>query len=73
MERKMSDQIYKIIELTGSSKTSIEDPIQTAVKRAAKTVKNMRWFDVTEQRGYIEKDAIAYYQVTLKVGFTLDD
>ena len=45
----MSDHVYKIIELTGSSKTSIEDPIQTAVKRAAKTVKNMRWFDVTEK------------------------
>ena len=51
MEGKMSDQVYKIIELTGSSKTSIEDAIQSAVKRAAKTVKNMRWFDVTEQRG----------------------
>ena len=69
----MSNNVYKQIELTGSSKTSLEEAIQTAINKAAKTIHNMRWFVVTEQRGYIENDAIAYYQVTLKVGFTLDD
>ncbi len=64
--------VYKHIELTGSSETSIEDAIETAVKRAGETVRNMRWFHVTETRGYIENGAVAYYQVTLKVGFTLD-
>lgn len=73
METRMSNNVYKQIELTGSSKTSLEEAIQTAINKAAKTIHNMRWFVVTEQRGYIENDAIAYYQVTLKVGFTLDD
>ena len=68
----MSDPVYKIIELTGSSKTSLEDAIQTAINKAAKTIHNMKWFVVTEQRGYIDKDTVAYYQVTLKIGFTLD-
>jgi flavin-binding protein dodecin len=73
LEAIVSDNVYKQIELTGSSKTSIEDAIQTAINKAAKTIHNMRWFVVTEQRGYIDNNAIAYYQVTLKVGFTLDD
>ncbi len=69
----MSELVYKHIELTGSSKTSLEDAIQNAVNKAAQTVRNMRWFVVTEQRGYIENNAVAYYQVTIKVGFTLED
>ncbi len=69
----MSEHVYKHIELTGSSKTSLEDAIQNAVNKAAQTVRNMRWFVVTEQRGYIENNAVAYYQVTIKVGFTLED
>jgi flavin-binding protein dodecin len=69
----MSEHVYKHIELTGSSKTSLEDAIQNAVNKAAQSVRNMRWFVVTEQRGYIENNAIAYYQVTIKVGFTLED
>jgi len=69
----MSEHVYKHIELTGSSKTSIEEAIQNAVNKAAKSVRNMRWFVVTEQRGYIENNAVAYYQVTIKVGFTLQD
>ncbi len=69
----MSEHVYKHIELTGSSKTSLEDAIQNAVNKAAKSVRNMRWFVVTEQRGYIENNAVAYYQVTIKVGFTLED
>jgi flavin-binding protein dodecin len=69
----MSDPVYKLIELTGTSKTSIEDTIQTAVSKAAKTIHNMKWFVVSEQRGYIDNNAVAYYQVTLKIGFTLED
>lgn len=69
----MADHVYKYIELVGSSRTSLEEAIQNAVNKAAQTVRNMRWFVVTEQRGYIEDNAVAYYQVTIKVGFTLDD
>ena len=69
----MSEHVYKHIELTGSSKTSLEEAIQNAVNKAAKSVRNMRWFIVSEQRGYIENNAVAYYQVTIKVGFTLED
>ena len=69
----MSEHVYKHIELTGSSKTSLEDAIQNAVNKAAKSVRSMRWFVVTEQRGYIENNAVSYYQVTIKVGFTLED
>lgn len=69
----MAEHVYKHIELTGSSKTSIEEAIQNAVNKAAQSVRNMRWFVVTEQRGYIENNAVTYYQVTIKVGFTLED
>ncbi len=69
----MSEHVYKLIELTGTSKTSIEDAIQTAVSKAAKSVHNMRWFVVTEQRGHIDNNIVTYYQVTLKIGFTLED
>jgi flavin-binding protein dodecin len=73
MEYLMADHVYKYLELVGSSKTSIEEAIQNAVNKAAQTVRNMRWFVVSEQRGYIEDNAVAYYQVTIKVGFTLED
>ena len=69
----MADHVYKYLELVGSSKTSIEEAIQNAINKAAQTVRNMRWFVVSEQRGYIEDNAVAYYQVTIKVGFTLED
>lgn len=69
----MSNHVYKNIELTGSSAKSIEDAVQVAIGRAAKTVRNMRWFQITETRGYIENNAIAYWQVTLKIGFTLEE
>ena len=69
----MSDHVYKQIRLTGSSKTSIEDAISTAVTRASDTVRNMRWFRVIETRGYIDEGAVAYYQVTIEIGFTLED
>jgi len=68
----MSEHVYKTIELTGSSKKSIEQAVQNAVVRATKTVRNMRWFQLTETRGYIEKGKVAYWQVTLKIGFTLE-
>lgn len=69
----MSEHVYKLIELTGSSKKSLEDAVQGAIKKASKTLHNLHWFQVTDTRGYIEKGAVAYWQVTLKVGFTLDD
>lgn len=69
----MNDHVYKKIELTGSSENSIEEAVSNAVARAAKTVRNMRWFEVTETRGYIEDGEIAYWQVTVKIGFTIDD
>ena len=68
----MSDHVYKHIELTGSSKTSIQDAIEIAIERAAKTVRGMHWFEVTDTRGYIENGKVAYWQVTVKVGFTLE-
>lgn len=68
----MSEHVYKHIELTGSSKVSVEDAIKNAIAKAGETVHNMRWFQVLETRGYIEGTEVAYYQVTLKVGFTVD-
>lgn len=69
----MSEHVYKAIELTGSSKTSIEHAVETALERASKTVRNMRWFETVGTRGYIENGKVAYWQVTIKVGFTLED
>jgi flavin-binding protein dodecin len=69
----MSDHIYKKIEIVGSSPESIEKAIENAVNRAAKTLKNLRWFEVVETRGHIDNQKVAHYQVTLKIGFTLDD
>ena len=69
----MNDRVYKKIELTGSSETSIEDAIQNAIARASKTIRQMRWFEVVETRGTIENDQVGQWQVTLKIGFTLED
>jgi flavin-binding protein dodecin len=69
----MSEHVYKSIELTGSSKKSVEDAVERAIVRAGKTVRNMRWFEVVTTRGYIEKGKLAYWQVTIKIGFTLED
>ena len=68
----MSDHVYKRIELTGSSTTSIEDAVHTAVAKASQTVRNMRWFEVTEIRGHIDDSKVAHWQVSLKIGFTLE-
>jgi dodecin len=69
----MSNHTYKLIELTGTSNTSIEDAIGSAIARAAKTMRNMHWFNVVETRGTIVGDKVGQWQVTIKVGFTLDD
>lgn len=69
----MADHIYKKIELVGTSPNSFDDAVKNALARAGKTVRNMRWFEVTESRGYIDNGKIDHWQVTLKVGFTLDD
>jgi flavin-binding protein dodecin len=69
----MSHHVYKTIELVGSSETGIEDAVTTAVAKAAKTVRNLRWFEVVETRGQIDGGRVAHWQVTLKLGFTLDD
>jgi dodecin len=68
----MQDHVYKIIELTGSSPSSIEDAVNNAVQRANETIRNMRWFEVIETRGVIENGAVGAWQVTLKIGFTLE-
>jgi flavin-binding protein dodecin len=72
-ENRMSDHVYKMLELTGSSTTSIEDAVQNAIRKAAKTVRNMQWFQVLETRGHIAEGSVLHWQVTVKVGFTLDD
>jgi flavin-binding protein dodecin len=67
-----TDHVYKVIELVGTSEKSIDDAIQIAIGRATKTLKHLRWFEVIQTRGHIENGKIGHYQVTLKVGFTLD-
>ena len=69
----MSEHTYKVIEIVGSSSKGLQDAIENAVARAGKTMRNMRWFTVTETRGHIEEEKVAHWQVTLKVGFRLDD
>lgn len=69
----MSDHVYKSIELTGSSTTGIEEAVERALEKASSTVHNMRWFEVVETRGHIEDGQVAHWQVTVKIGFTLDD
>ncbi len=68
----MSDHIYKKLELVGSSPDGVEAAVQNALARASKTIRNMRWFEVTETRGYIEEGKVSHWQVTLKIGFTLE-
>ena len=68
----MKDHVYKLIELTGTSKLSMEDAVNNAVRRAHKTVKNLRWFQVTETRGDIVKGRVDHWQVTVKVGYPVE-
>jgi flavin-binding protein dodecin len=69
----MSHHVYKTVELVGSSPTSSDDAVKNAIARASATVRNLRWFEVTDTRGHIENGQIAHWQVTIKVGFTLED
>lgn len=69
----MKNSIYKIIELTGTSKVSMEDAVARALKRAHKTLKHLSWFQIVETRGSIDAGKVDHWQVTLKVGFALED
>jgi flavin-binding protein dodecin len=69
----MTEHVYKSIELTGSSKTSIEEATTNAINKASSTIRNMRWFEIVSTRGHIENNRLAYWQVTIKIGFTLED
>ncbi|MFW0790592.1 dodecin [Gordonia sp. CPCC 205333] len=69
----MSNNVYRVTEIVGSSPTSIDDAIKTAITRASKTVRNIDWFEVTDTRGHVEDGAIAHFQVTLKVGFKIEE
>jgi dodecin len=69
----MANNVYKLIEITGTSPTSIEDAIQSAIGRASQTVRKMQWFEVVEMRGRIDEDHVGQWQVTLKIGFTLEE
>jgi len=69
----MSEQVYKHIEITGTSSTTIEDAVNNALARAGKTVREMRWFEITEVRGAVNEDHASQWQVTIKIGFKLED
>jgi flavin-binding protein dodecin len=69
----MSNHIYKKIELVGSAPDSIEDAVKNALSKASRSLRNLRWFEIVETRGHIEDEKIGHWQVTIKVGFTLDD
>lgn len=69
----MAEHVYKKVEITGSSPEGPQAAIENAIARASKTVHSMRWFEVVEQRGQIDDGEVAHWQVTLKIGFTLDE
>ena len=69
----MANHVYKSVELTGSSNTSCDDAIRNAIRRASRTVRNIKWFEVIETRGHVENGEVAHWQVTLKAGFTLEE
>ena len=68
----MPDHVYKIVDIVGSSETSIEDAINNGVTRASKTLRNLRWFEVVQMRGEIEEGKVHFYQVQIRVGFTME-
>ncbi|MEO5735895.1 MAG: dodecin [Variovorax sp.] len=68
----MSTHVYKHIELTGSSPTSSDDAVRNAIAKASESVRNIQWFEVVETRGHVADGKVAHWQVTLKVGFTLE-
>ena len=69
----MSDNVYKLVELTGTSTTTIEDAIQNALAKASRSVRNMSWFEVLETRGRVADGKVSQWQVTVKVGFLVED
>ena len=69
----MSEHVYKTVEIVGSSTIGPDDAVKRAVARAAQTIRQLRWFQVVDTRGHIEGNAIAHWQVTVKIGFTLED
>ncbi len=69
----MSHHVYKTLDLVGSSPKSMQDAVEGAIARAGKTVRNMRWFEVTDTRGHIENGKIGHWQIGLRIGFTLED
>ncbi len=69
----MPDHVYKSVELTGSSALGSDDAVKKAISRASKTIHHLRWFEITEVRGQIVDGEVAHWQVTLKVGFTLEE
>jgi flavin-binding protein dodecin len=68
----MTEHVYRVTEVVGSSEQGIDDAVRRAVSRATETVRNVRWFQVTEVRGQVAEQAIQYWQVTVKIGFTLE-
>jgi flavin-binding protein dodecin len=70
---RMAEHVYKKIEIVGSSPNGMEEAVHNALSRASKTIRNMRWFEVAETRGYIDDGKIEHWQVTLKIGFTLEE
>jgi flavin-binding protein dodecin len=69
----MSNHVYRLSEIVGSSETGVDDAVRTAVRKAAKTVRNIDWFEVGEVRGQVVDGEVAHFQVTLKIGFRVDD
>ena len=69
----MSDHVYRVTEIVGSSPESVDDAIRNGATRAAKTLRNLDWFEVTDIRGHFSDQAIGHFQITMKVGFRLDD
>ena len=69
----MSEETYGISEIVGTSKTSVDDAIRTAIAKAAENRRNIRWFEVTQVRGHVENQQLAHFQVSLKLGYTLED
>lgn len=68
----MSNHVYKLVELVGSSTVGIDDAIRNAIEAAAKTLRHIDWFEVLETRGHVTEGKVAHFQVTLKVGFRLE-
>jgi flavin-binding protein dodecin len=72
-DKPMEDHVYRVIEIVGTSPKSVDDAIKTAVARASKTIRNLRWFEVKQTRGHLEEGKVHHFQVTLRVGFTMED